>query len=116
MRDRITEKFMSAREAQRTLFMPYLTAGYPHPKETVNLLLTLDCGTSSNNLLGKKKVHLFTCYLFSFTLNFLTSKTRDSFFLSNLYLVNHEKRSSIKIKELTMDLKVKLTIYFINEN
>ena len=42
MRDRITEKFMSAREAQRTLFMPYLTAGYPHPKETVNLLLTLE--------------------------------------------------------------------------
>ncbi len=42
MKDRITEKFMSARKAQRTLFMPYLTAGYPHPRETVDLLLTLE--------------------------------------------------------------------------
>lgn len=42
MRDRIAEKFMSARKAQRTLFMPYLTAGYPHPRETVDLLLTLE--------------------------------------------------------------------------
>lgn len=52
MRDRITQKFISAREANYTLFMPYLTAGYPHPKETVNLLLALEEGGADAIELG----------------------------------------------------------------
>jgi tryptophan synthase len=44
MSQRLKDTFARGKEEGRTLFMPYLTAGYPEPFETVPLLLALEAG------------------------------------------------------------------------
>src|SRR6185437_1590518 len=44
MSRRLRELFETDRAAGRALFMPYVTAGYPSPAETVELLLALEAG------------------------------------------------------------------------
>lgn len=44
MSKRLQELFETARAEGRKLFMPYLTAGYPSPQDTVPLLLAMEAG------------------------------------------------------------------------
>lgn len=44
MSQRLKDTFAAGREEGRTLFMPYVTAGYPETSETVPLLLAMEAG------------------------------------------------------------------------
>jgi tryptophan synthase len=44
MSKRLRDLFAAARAEGRTLFMPYVTAGYPRPQDTVPILLAMEAG------------------------------------------------------------------------
>ena len=44
MSKRLRDLFSSARAEGRTLFMPYVTGGYPRPEDTVPILLAMEAG------------------------------------------------------------------------
>src|SRR6185312_10998005 len=44
MSKRLRDLFVGARAEARTLFMPYVTAGYPRPEDTVPILLAMEAG------------------------------------------------------------------------
>ncbi len=44
MSQRLRETFAQARETGRTLFVPYVTAGYPRREDTVEVLLAMESG------------------------------------------------------------------------
>ncbi len=44
MSQRLKDTFARGKEEGRTLFMPYVTAGYPEPFETVPILLAMEAG------------------------------------------------------------------------
>ena len=50
--DQIKKTFAQCKEEKRPALVTYVTAGYPTPKETVDILLGMEAGGA-----GKKMIH-----------------------------------------------------------